>query len=60
MLLPLIEHLSREQQRVVYLRYFEDLTQADIAAKLGISQMQVSRLLSRSLATLAVGVPDER
>jgi RNA polymerase sigma-B factor len=58
-LLPLIEHLPRDQQRIVYLRYFEDLTQADIAAKLGISQMQVSRLLTRSLATLAAGVPDE-
>src|SRR5579862_6574671 len=60
MLLPLIEHLPREQQRVIYLRYFEDLTQADIAAEIGISQMQVSRLLTRSLATLATGVLDER
>ena len=60
MLLPLIEHLPRQQQRIVYLRYFEDMTQADIAAELGISQMQVSRLLTRSLASLAGGVPDER
>ena len=60
MLLPLIEHLPRQQQRIIYLRYFEDMRQADIATELGISQMQVSRLLARSLETLAAGVPDER
>lgn len=60
LLLPLLEHLPRQQQRIIYLRYFEDMTQAEIAVELGVSQMQVSRLLARSLATLAAGVPDER
>ncbi len=58
-LLPLLAQLPRQQQRIVYLRYFEDLTQAEIAKELGISQMQVSRLLARSIATLGEGVPDE-
>jgi RNA polymerase sigma-B factor len=59
-LLPLLAQLPRQQQRIVYLRYFEDLTQAEIAEELGVSQMQVSRLLARSIATLGEGVPDER
>ena len=59
-LLPLLAQLPHQQQRIVYLRYFEDLTQAEIAKELGISQMQVSRLLTRSIATLGEGVPNER
>lgn len=57
-LLPLLEQLPRQEQRILYLRYFEDMTQSEIAKDLGVSQMQVSRLLARSLATLASGVPD--
>jgi RNA polymerase sigma-B factor len=60
LLLPLLEELPHQQRRILYLRYFEDMTQAEIAQDLGVSQMQVSRLLARSLATLAAGVPDER
>jgi RNA polymerase sigma-B factor len=59
-LLPLLEQLPSQQRRIVYLRYFEDMTQAEIALDLGVSQMQVSRLLAKSLATLANGVPDDR
>ena len=58
-LLPLLEQLPTQQQRIIYLRYFEDMTQAEIAQEMGVSQMQVSRLLARSLSTLAAGVPDE-
>ena len=57
--LALLAQLPHQQQRIVYLRYFEDRTQAEIAKELGISQMQVSRLLARSIATLGEGVPDE-
>lgn len=45
-MLPLIE------RRVVYLRFIEDLTQAQIADLIGVSQMQVSRLLRSALARL--------
>ena len=58
-LLPLLEQLPPQQQRIIYLRYFEDMTQAEIATEMGVSQMQVSRLLARSLSELAAGVPDE-
>jgi RNA polymerase sigma-B factor len=37
---------------ILHLRFFEGLTQSEIAARLGISQMHVSRLLTRSMAQL--------
>ncbi|MGH9067939.1 MAG: SigB/SigF/SigG family RNA polymerase sigma factor [Acidimicrobiales bacterium] len=49
---PLIAELPRRQQAILHLRFFEGLTQSDIASRLGISQMHVSRLLARSLAQL--------
>lgn len=49
---PLIAALAPREQRILELRFFGDKTQAEIGAELGISQMHVSRLLSRTLATL--------
>jgi RNA polymerase sigma-B factor len=40
------------ERRILHMRFVEDLTQTEIAARVGISQMQVSRLLRRSLETL--------
>jgi len=37
---------------IVYMRFYGGLTQSEIADKLGISQMHVSRLLNRTLARL--------
>jgi len=37
---------------ILHLRFFEGLTQSEIAARLGISQMHVSRLLARTLERL--------
>jgi RNA polymerase sigma-B factor len=51
-LLSLLRGLSERAQRVVYMRYFEDMTQAEIADAIGVSQMHVSRILTRSLETL--------
>ncbi len=45
--------LSERDRKVLMLRFGADLTQAEIAAKLGISQMHVSRILRRSLDRLA-------
>ena len=39
-------------QKALHLRFFEGATQTDIARELGVSQMQVSRLLRKTLATL--------
>lgn len=44
--------ISDRDRRIVYLRFFEDLTLAEIGADIGVSQMQVSRLLSRILSDL--------
>lgn len=53
--IPLKEVLTRldkREQSIIYLRYFSDCTQTEIAARLGISQVQVSRLEKKILAQL--------
>jgi RNA polymerase sigma-B factor len=47
-----LKELTPQEQRVLYLRFFEGLTQTEIAKMLSISQMQVSRLLRRTLRVL--------
>ncbi|ATZ22729.1 RNA polymerase sigma factor SigF [Streptomyces lavendulae] len=51
-LAPLLERLSDRERAMLRMRFGEELTQAQIGAELGISQMQVSRLLTRLLAHL--------
>ena len=41
--------LNRDERRLLRLRFYEERSQSDIAVRLGISQMQVSRLLARTL-----------
>ncbi|MEV7557638.1 SigB/SigF/SigG family RNA polymerase sigma factor [Streptomyces sp. NPDC089795] len=55
-LAPLVEHLDERDRRILQMRFGEDKTQAEIGAELGISQMQVSRLLSRTLTRLRAGM----
>lgn len=47
-----IRSLPQRERRIIYLRFYEDLTQTEIAAELSISQMHVSRLLARALVLL--------
>jgi RNA polymerase sigma-B factor len=47
LLKPLVGRLSPRDQRTVYLRYVEEHTQQTIADELGVTQMQVSRILAR-------------
>jgi RNA polymerase sigma-B factor len=49
---PLLSRLPEREQVILHLRFFEGLTQSEIANRLGISQMHVSRLLARSVAQL--------
>ena len=49
---PLLEQLDARAKRILLLRFFRNMTQSQIAEELGISQMHVSRLLSRTLADL--------
>ncbi len=44
--------LPKREREILYLRFSEDLTQTEIADRVGVSQMQVSRLLRRSLQRL--------
>jgi RNA polymerase sigma-B factor len=45
-------HLPRRERQILFLRFGADLTQTEIAERVGVSQMQVSRLLRRSLHRL--------
>ena len=47
-----LRHLAARERRILHLRFVEDLTQSEIAARVGLSQMQISRLLRRSLEQL--------
>jgi RNA polymerase sigma-B factor len=49
---PLLSQLPDREKRILLLRFFRGMTQSQIAAEVGISQMHVSRLLSRTLAQL--------
>ncbi len=52
LLAPYLSRLPAREQLILKLRFEEDLTQSEIATQLGISQMHVSRLLSKCLARL--------
>src|SRR3954462_13026538 len=49
---PLLEALPSREKRILLLRFFKNKTQSEIAAEIGVSQMHVSRLLSRTLDQL--------
>jgi RNA polymerase sigma-B factor len=49
---PLLEALPVREKRILLLRFFSSKTQSEIAAEIGVSQMHVSRLLSRTLDRL--------
>ena len=51
-LAPLLAALTERERRILLLRFFGGLTQTEIGAEIGISQMHVSRLLSRTLDRL--------
>ena len=52
--------LPERERTILMLRFFGNLTQTQIAEKIGISQMHVSRLLARTLEQLRSGmVPNE-
>jgi RNA polymerase sigma-B factor len=53
---PLIAALPEQQRTVLLLRFFEDMTQSQIAERVGYSQMHISRLLTKALATLRTQV----
>ena len=50
--LKLVEELNSQEQEIVMLRYYKGQTQAEVAKKLGISQVQVSRIEKRILYSM--------
>nr|BAA82139.1 sigma factor of sigB family [Streptomyces griseus] [Streptomyces griseus subsp. griseus NBRC 13350] len=55
-LAPLLDELDERERRIIDMRFGQEMTQAQIGAELGISQMHVSRLLSRMLGKLRTGM----
>lgn len=55
---PLLAELDDRSKRILMLRFFKNMTQSQIAAEVGISQMHVSRLLSRTLDQLRTSLGD--
>jgi RNA polymerase sigma-B factor len=55
-LAPGLDVLDERERRIVYLRFWEGLTQSQIAAQVGISQMHVSRLIRRSLEKVSAEI----
>lgn len=53
---PLLAGLDEQDKRILLLRYFRNMSQTEIGKEIGVSQMQVSRLLTRILARLREGL----
>jgi RNA polymerase sigma-B factor len=58
-LAPLLAHVSPRERLVLTLRFGEDLTQAEIGERIGVSQMQVSRLIRQALIRLRAGLGEQ-
>ncbi|MFB8076869.1 RNA polymerase sigma factor SigF [Streptomyces sp. NPDC056013] len=58
-LAPLVEALAPRDRLLLHLRFVEELTQTEIGERIGVSQMQVSRLLARSLDRLRDGMVED-
>ncbi|MFI1154560.1 SigB/SigF/SigG family RNA polymerase sigma factor [Streptomyces sp. NPDC020817] len=55
-LAPLLRDLDERDRKILRMRFAQEMTQSEIGAELGISQMQVSRLLTRILTHLRTGM----
>ena len=55
---PLLEQLPAREKRILLLRFFGNMTQSQIAEEIGVSQMHVSRLLSRTLEQLRTSLEE--
>ena len=55
---PLLDALEPREKKILLLRFFKNMTQTQIAAEIGVSQMHVSRLLTRTLAQLRESLED--
>lgn len=58
-LAPLLRQLDDRERKIVRMRFGHEMTQAQIGEELGVSQMHVSRLLSRIVQRLRTGMSVE-
>lgn len=56
---PLLDGLGEREKRILLLRFFKNMTQSQIADEIGVSQMHVSRLLTRTLAQLRLSLEQD-
>jgi RNA polymerase sigma-B factor len=56
---PMLRGLPERERRIVVLRFFANMSQSEIALRVGISQMHVSRLLAKSLTQLRQDLVEE-
>jgi RNA polymerase sigma-B factor len=59
-LAPMLHKLDEREQTLLRLRFAQEMTQAEIGAELGYSQMHISRMLSRTLTKLRAGMLTDR
>ncbi len=55
---PLLDRLEPREKKILLLRFFKNMTQSQIAEEIGVSQMHVSRLLTRTLEQLRVSLEE--
>ena len=56
---PVLREISERDRTVLHLRFVEDLTQSEIADRVGVSQMHVSRILRATIEKLRQRIPEE-
>jgi RNA polymerase sigma-B factor len=56
---PVLEQISERDRTVLHLRFVEDMTQSEIADRVGVSQMHVSRILRATIEKLRQQLPPE-
>ena len=56
---PLLDRLDPREKKILLLRFFKNMTQSQIAEEIGVSQMHVSRLLTRTLAQLRTSLESD-
>ncbi len=57
---PLLDALEPREKRILLLRFFKNMTQSQIADEIGVSQMHVSRLLTRTLTQLRAALQEQQ
>ena len=58
LLAPAMERLDPRERLILHLRFFEGMTQTQVAARIGISQMHVSRLIRKSIENLRQNISE--